>query len=418
MAENPIVGLDIGSSCVRVAVAEALPGEDGKARLHILGAVALPSSGVHRGTISSMEEAVSSISKALERAERMTGVALNNAWVSIAGQNILVQESRGVVGVTRQTGEIHEDDVARAMEAARTVATPSNYEILHVIPKSFTVDGQRGIKDPVGMNGIRLEVDALIIQALSSHMKNLTKSIYRTGLDIEDLVYAPLATAEAVLTQRQKELGVCVINIGAGATTLAVFEEGDLMHTAVLPIGSDRITSDIGTILRIPPEVAEKVKITYGHAVPDSVDRKVTFSLRELGADVDEEAKRRFIAEIIESRVEELFEAVDAELRKVDRSGMLPVGIVLTGGGAKMPGMVEVARRVLRLPCAVGVPVSVSSVLDEVHDPAFAGAIGLTVWGYTIRGMRGKGFGNILRNFKSVDKVAEKIGKWLKSLVP
>ncbi|MEK7458933.1 MAG: cell division protein FtsA, partial [Patescibacteria group bacterium] len=306
----------------------------------------------------------------------------------------------------------------RAMEAARTVATPSNYEILHVIPKSFTVDGQRGIKDPVGMNGIRLEVDALIIQALSSSMKNLTKSIYRTGLDIEDLVYAPLATAEAVLTQRQKELGVCVVNIGAGSTSLAVFEEGDLIHTAVLPIGGDRVTSDIGTILRVPPEIAETVKLTYGHAVPDAVDRKHTFMLKELGADVDEVVKRRFIAEIVESRIEELFEAIDAELRKVDRSGMLPVGVMLTGGGAKLEGIVDVARRVLRLPCSIAVPVAVSSVIDEVYDPAFATVIGLTVWGYTVKGMNKNRFGGFLNKFKSVDKVAEQIGKWFKSLVP
>lgn len=418
MAETTIIGLDLGSSCVRVAVAQPLPGEDGKPRLHIIGAVSLPSEGVHKGTVSSMEEAVSSISKVLERAERMTGVPLNTAWVAIAGQNMLVQESRGVVGVTRPDGEIREDDVARAMEAARTVATPSNYEILHVIPKSFTVDGQRGIKDPVGMNGIRLEVDALIIQALSSSMKNLTKSIYRTGLDIEDLVYAPLATAEAVLTQRQKELGVCVVNIGAGSTSLAVFEEGDLIHTAVLPIGGDRVTSDIGTILRVPPEIAETVKLTYGHAVPDAVDRKHTFMLKELGADVDEVVKRRFIAEIVESRIEELFEAIDAELRKVDRSGMLPVGVMLTGGGAKLEGIVDVARRVLRLPCSIAVPVAVSSVIDEVHDPAFATVIGLTVWGYTVKGMNKNRFGGFLNKFKSVDKVAEQIGKWFKSLVP
>lgn len=418
MAETTIVGLDLGSSHVRVAVAQPLPGEDGKPRLHVIGAVALPSEGVHKGTVSSMEEAVSSISKVLERAERMTGVPLNTAWVSIAGQNILVQESRGVIGVTRPDGEIREDDVTRAMEAARTVATPSNYEILHVIPKSFTVDGQRGIKDPVGMNGIRLEVDALIVQALSSHIKNLTKSIYRTGLDIEDLVYAPLATAEAVLTQRQKELGVCVVNIGAGSTSIAVFEEGDLIHTAVLPIGGDRVTSDIGTILRVPPEIAETVKLTYGHAVPDAVDRKHTFMLKELGADVDEVVKRRFIAEIVESRIEELFEAIDAELRKVDRSGMLPVGVMLTGGGAKLEGIVDVARRVLRLPCAIGVPVSVSSVIDEVHDPAFATVIGLAVWGYTIKGMNSGRLGGFLNKFKSVDKVAEQIGKWFKTLVP
>ena len=233
------------------------------------------------------------------------------------------------------------------------------------------------------MNGIRLEVDALIIQALSSSMKNLTKSIYRTGLDIEDLVYAPLATAEAVLTQRQKELGVCVVTLAQGRRHSQYLTEGDLIHTAVLPIGGDRVTSDIGTILRVPPEIAETVKLTYGHAVPDAVDRKHTFMLKELGADVDEVVKRRFIAEIVESRIEELFEAIDAELRKVDREWNAPVGVMLTGGGAKLEGIVDVARRVLRLPCSIAVPVAVSSVIDEVYDPAFATVIGLTVWGYT-----------------------------------
>jgi cell division protein FtsA len=209
-----------------------------------------------------MEDAVTAISKALEKAERMTGIALNSAWVAIAGQSILVQESRGVIGVSRPQGEIAEDDVERAMEAARTVATPSNYDILHVIPKSFTVDGQRGVKDPVGMNGIRLEVDAVIIEALSSHIKNLTKSVYRTGLDIDDLVYAPLGTAEAVLSQRQRDLGVCVVNMGSATTSLAIFEEGDLLHTAVLPVGGDHVTNDIAIGLRTSIDIAEKVRST------------------------------------------------------------------------------------------------------------------------------------------------------------
>ena len=419
MADEILTGLDIGSSAIRVAVAQVMPGEDGKPRLHIIGAVSSPSSGVHRGAISSLEDAVSSVSKALEKAERMTGLPVNSAWVGIAGQSILVQESRGVIGVSRTDAEIREEDVERAMEAARAVATPANYDILHVIPKSFTVDGQRGVKDPVGMNGIRLEVDALIIEALASHIKNLTKSVYRTGLDIDDLVYTPLATAEAVLTQRQKELGVCVLNIGASSTSMAVFEEGDLLHTAILPFGGDHITNDIAIGLRTSIEVAERVKLQYGHAVPDAIDRKLQFALADFGIEGDEVVKCRFIAEIIEARLEEILEAADNELRKIDRSGMLPVGTVLTGGGAKLDGVIDVAKRVLRLPCTLGAPVGISSVIDEAHDPAFATAIGLATWGHTIRGM-GKGklsIGSLLK-FKSVDKVADQLRKWMKSLVP
>ncbi|MEK9155569.1 MAG: cell division protein FtsA [Patescibacteria group bacterium] len=419
MADDILTGLDIGSSTIRVAVAQLMPGEDGKPRLHVIGAVSSPSFGVHRGAISSLEDAVSSISKALEKAERMTGVAINSAWVGIAGQSILVQESRGVIGVSRTDAEVKEEDVERAMEAARSVATPTNYDILHVIPKSFTVDGQRGVKDPVGMNGIRLEVDAVIIEALASHIKNLTKSVYRTGLDIDDLVYTPLATAEAVLTQRQKELGVCVLNVGASSTTLAVFEEGDLLHTAVLPFGGDHITNDIAIGLRTSIEVAERIKMQYGHAIPDHVDRKAQFALADFGIEGDETVKTRFIAEIIEARLEEIFEAADNELRKIDRSGMLPVGAVLTGGSIKLDGVIDVAKRILRLPCSLGVPTSVSSVIDEAHDPAYATAIGLAVWGNAIRGV-GKGkfsLGSLLK-FKSVDKVADQLRKWMKSLVP
>ena len=415
MAEEIITGLDIGSSHIRIVVGQSMPGEDGKPKLHITGAVDVESSGMHKGSISSMEDAVSSISKVLERAERMTGVAINAAWISIAGHNILVQESRGVVGVSRPDGEINEEDVERAIDAARTVATPSNYEILHVLPKSFTVDGQQGIKDPVGMNGIRLEVDALIIQTLSSQIKNLTKSIYRTGLEIDDLVFGPLATAESVLTQRQKELGVCVIDIGASTTSIAVFEEGDIFHTAVLPIGGDHITNDIAIGLRTSLEVAEKVKMAVGQAVPDHVNKKDEFSLREFGSSEEEFAKSRFIAEIIEARAEEIFERVDDELRKIDRSGMLPVGVVLTGGTMKLSGMVDVGKRILRLPAVVGRPVDISSVIDEVQDPAYATAVGLAVWGFAISSVSRKRF---KLSIKGVDQVADQMRKWLKSLIP
>ncbi|MDP2631870.1 MAG: cell division protein FtsA [Candidatus Uhrbacteria bacterium] len=415
MADEIITGVDIGSSRIRVVVGQSVPMEDGRAGLHITGAVEVPSSGIHKGSVTSMEDAVSSISKALESAERMTGLALNKAWVSIAGHNILVQDSRGVVGVARQDGEIKSDDVERAIEAARTVATPSNYEILHVIPKSFTVDGQRGIKDPVGMNGIRLEVDAVIIQTLSSQIKNLTKSVYRTGLDIEDLVFAPLATAEAVLTQRQKELGVCVLDIGATTTTMAVFEEGDMLHTAVLPVGGDHFTNDIAIGLRTSLEVAEAVKLKMGHAVPDEVDRKDQFSIKDFGSTEDEVIKSKFISEIIEARAEEIFEVVDDELRKIDRSGMLPVGVVLAGGTVKLGGIVDVAKRVLRLPVSIGAIQGVSSVIDEVRDPAFSTAVGLCIWGFEIRSTRGSKFSFKIGNLSNITGQAK---KWIRSLIP
>lgn len=417
MAEDIITGLDIGSSTIRVVVGQIVPDDQGKPQLHITGAVSVPSQGVHKGAISSMEDAVSSVSKALERAERMTGIAINSAWVSIAGQNIFVQESHGVIGVsTHADAEIKEDDVERVIEAARTVATPSNYEILHVVPKSFTVDGQQGIKDPVGMSGVRLEVDAVIIQTLSSQIKNVTKTIYRTGLNIDDLVFTPLATAEAVLTPRQKELGVCVVDIGAATTSIVVFEEGDILHTAVLPLGGDHITNDIAIGLRTSLEVAERVKVEIGNAVPDDADRKAQYPLSDFGSPEEEMVKQKFVSEIIEARVEELFESIDDELRKIDRSGMLPVGVVLTGSTIHMPGVADVAKKVLRLPVTIGRPIGVSSVIDEVQDCAYATAVGLTLWGFAIQSAHGKRFS--LLKIKGVDQVADQLRKWMKSLIP
>src|SRR3989339_1597554 len=414
MAEDIITGLDIGSSTIRVVVGQIVPDDQGKPQLHITGAVSVPSEGVHKGAISSMEDAVSSVSKALERAERMTGLAVNSAWVSIAGQNIFVQESHGVIGVsTHADAEIKEDDVERVIEAARTVATPSNYEILHVVPKSFTVDGQQGIKDPVGMSGVRLEVDAVIIQTLSSQIKNVTKTIYRTGLNIDDLVFTPLATAEAVLTPRQKELGVCVVDIGAATTSLVVFEEGDILHTAVLPVGGDHIKNDLAIGLRTSLEVAERAQIEIGNAVPDDADRKAQYPLSDFGSPEQEMIKERFVAEIIVARLEELFESIDDELRKIDRSGMLPVGIILTGATANMDGVCEVAKRVLRLPVALGIPISLRSVIDEVKDPAFAGAVGLVLWGFGLIAKESGRFSFL--KWRGINQAVAQIRKWIKS---
>ena len=418
MSEELYTGLDIGSHAVRIAVGKLVPSPDGKEQIHIIGAVESPSKGIHKGTITNLEDAVSSVSKALEQAERITGLPLNSAWVGISGSHIIAQESRGVVGVARHDGEIHDDDVERSIEAARTVATPTNYEILHVIPKSFIVDGQHGIKDPVGMNGIRLEVDALIIQGLSSQIKNLTKSVYRTGLDIEDVVFSILATAESVVSERQKELGVCIVNIGASTTSMVVFEEGDILHSSVLPIGSDHITSDIAIGLRTSIDVAEQVKLQYATAIPDEVSKKDQINLAELGAMEEEYVGRRFVADITEARVQEIFEHVDRELEGIDRSGMLPAGVILTGGGSKLAGMLEAAKRTLRLPISSGIPIGVSSVIDRVSDPVMSTAIGLVLWGRQMRGEGGRGFGKLFSSFKQADKLTNTIKKFFSSLRP
>lgn len=413
--EEIIAGLDIGSSTIRMVVAERSPEQ----KLNIIAAAEVPAEGISKGTVVSIEDAVASLNKCLEKTEKIAGLPIENAWVGISGSHIISQESKGVVAISRSDGEITEDDVERAIEAARTVATPSNYEILHVIPRSFTIDGQTSIKDPVGMSGIRLEVDTQIIQGLTSQVKNITKCVYRTGIDIEDLVLSILASSEAVLTNRQKELGVVLVNVGATTTSLIVFEEGDVLHTSVLPIGSDHITSDLAIGLRVSIDTAERIKLDYGTAMSKDVLKKDEINLNDIDQTVAADTalvSRKYIAEIIEARVEEIFEKIDSELKKVDRSGSLPAGVVLIGGGAKMPAIVEVAKKKLKLPACLGFAQNLTSAIDKVQDLGFLTAVGLVVWGDQLT--KGKKRKFSISQFKSVSQVGNKIRGWFKEIMP
>ncbi len=411
--EEIIVGLDIGSTSVKIAVGQRTIGEEKQQKLHIIGAIEEAAEGINRGVITSIEDAVESVSKALDKTEKLIGLPIEQAWVSISGGHITSQISKGVVAVSKTDGEIREEDVERAIEAARTVTTPPNYEILHVIPKSFTVDGQTNIKDPIGMTGVRLEVETYIIEGLSSQVKNLTKCIYQTGLDIEDLVLSVLATSEAVLTKRQKELGVVVINIGGATTSIAVFEQGDLLSAVILPIGSEHITSDIAIGLRTSIDVAEEIKLKHGIAMTKGLDKKDEFDLKEFDENEEGLISKKYLAEIIEARVEEIMEKVDEELKKTERSGALPAGAILTGSGAKLPKIIEATKKKLRLPASLGYPYDIVSVIDKVNDLSFTTAIGLVKWGNQLKGQR-KG----ISRFKSVAGVTNKMKKWFKSLMP
>lgn len=385
MKSDIIAGLDIGSTAIRLVIGQKISGLAGD-ELQIIGAVAVPTAGVSKGIVNSIEEATSSISACLEKAERLIGVPITNVWVSINDPYIKCERSKGVVAVSKSDGEISQNDVERAVEAARALAVPVNYEILHVLPVKFAVDNQVDIKDPIGMSGIRLEVETLIVQGLSTQIKNLTKAIYRTGLEIEDLVLAPLAAAEAVLSSKQKELGVALINIGSATTSLAVYEERTLIHTAILPIGSEHITSDIAIGLRCPINLAERIKKEYGSANPASFSGKEEIDISAL---VREEEvhddisviSRKYVAEIIEARVEEILEKVEAEFKKIDRAGMLPAGAVFVGGGSELSGLIDIAKKKLRLPAGNGEARNTKVIIDKVKQPEFLTALGLVVWG-------------------------------------
>lgn len=379
--DHVITGLDIGTTMIRVVV-----GQVNGRNLNIMAAVEIPAEGVSKGVITSIEDAVSSLASTLEKAERLSGLPIENTYVAISGAHIISEDSHGVVAVGKADGEIREDDVERVIEAAQAVASPPNYEILHVIPRSFTVDNQAGIKDPVGMSGVRLEVDTQIIQGLSTQVKNLTKCVYRTGVDIDDLVFGILAASEAVLTKRQKELGVVLVNIGGATTSLAVFEEGDILHTAVLPVGSVHITNDIAIGLRTSVDVAEEIKLTYGNCDLAKVDKKKEVELSEFSDIESGRVSLKQVADIIEARVEEIFSMIDGELKKIERSGLLPAGVVFTGGGAKIPGLVDYAKRQLQLPASLGQNQATVSVIDKIKDISFSTALGLVVWGWQSQG--------------------------------
>lgn len=412
-----IAGLDIGSSAVRIAVGQIVRHEgEREGELQIVGAAETPSAGVHKGVINSIEDVVSAVSACLETTERMVGSPIDSIWVGISGLHIMSQSSKGVAAVSKADDEITAEDVARTIEASRTVATPLNYEVLHVLPRSFSIDGQTKVKDPVGMTGIRLEVDSQIILGSSSQIKNLTKAVYRTGLNIDDLVLSVLATAEAVITPRQKDIGVIVVNIGVSTTSLVVFEGGDILHTAILPIGSEHITNDIAIGLRTTIEVAEAVKIEYGDCKPAEISKREEIDLYDLGNPSHEMVKKQYVGEIIEARVEEILSKIDQELMKIKRTGLLPAGAVFTGGGAKLPGLVDLAKRDLRLPAILGYPLHITSVTDKVNDLAFSTAVGLVKWGSAMREQSYRVHSG--GGFKKVGQVGTQLKKWIKTLIP
>lgn len=411
-----ITGLDIGSSAVRLVVGQINPSDN---ELCLIAGSEVPTMGISKGMVVSIEDVVSSITSCLEQAERIVGQPINHAYVGVSGTHISTMESKGVIAVSRADNEVTESDVARVIEAAQAVATPPNYEILHVIPKFFTVDSQKGIKDPVGMTGIRLEVETKIVQGLSSQIKNLTRAVYRTGIEIDDLVLAILANAEACLTSRQKELGVALVNIGSATTSLAVFEEGDLLATYILPIGSAHITSDIAIGLRVSLELAEEIKLTYGQALAREVNKREEINLSEFDAKETGLVNLAYVAEIIEARTQEIFNLVDKKLMEIERSGLLPAGIVLTGGGAKMPGLVELAKKEFRLPASLGALHGVKIVIEKLNDLNYTTAAGLLLWGYQFESQK-KHSGGFIKNFNlsSLPGLLTKIKNWFKALIP
>jgi len=375
--KNIRIGLDLGSSKVAVAAgvlgAENLP--------DIIGVGLAAHSGIRRGVVVDVEETISAVTAAVEEAEKMAGIRIDEATVSISGNHIETLPARGVIAVSRADGEIVEDDVERVLEAAKALSVPANREILHVVPRSFIVDNTSDIKDPVGMTGVRLEVDANLITAAAPQVKNLTKALLQADIDIDSLVFGILADARLLLTKRQKELGVVLVNIGAGTASYAIYEEGALLRAGVLPVGSGHITSDLAIGLRTTVEVAEEIKIRFGKAVAKLASDREMIDMSKIDPAETQVANEKYVCQIIEARLTEIFSLVREELAALGKDTLLPAGAVLTGGGSKMTGIVELAKECLSLPVQIGVPSQGSTgVVDHYEDPAFSTALGLMLW--------------------------------------
>jgi cell division protein FtsA len=410
--ERVIVGIDVGTTKICVLVGEL--DRDGK--LNIVGVGTCPSQGLRRGVVVNMEETVTSIAAALDRAERLSGKKITSAYVSITGSHVASENSKGFVAITPTHRDIEENDISRAFEVARAIAMPASREIIHVIPRGYVIDGQEGIKNPIGMSGFRLEVETHIITGAVSSIYNLMKCVDKAHIDIEDRVLAPLASGAAVLEDGETDLGVALVDIGAGTTDVAVYVDGAIWHTVVLPIGGNLITSDIAIGLRLPVGIAEELKITYGHCDPSGIEEDDMIDLSQFMPDCDDLVPRRLLAEIIQARVEELFCLVREEMRKSGYDGLLPAGIVITGGTAELPGVLEMAGQILDLPARIGSPLGLHGIADSINRPAYSTAVGLLLWGLSHTSLQLEE--EVEEEVPATDTILSRFGRWLRTFIP
>lgn len=413
MARPKIVAsLDIGSSKIRTVVGIQ---ENENTTPNIIGVGIAPSTGLRKGSVIDVEETINSVSSSLEDAERMAGEPINHVFLGLGGNHLESINSKGVIAVSQDKNEISEDDVDRVLEAAQAVTIPSNRRVLRIIPKTFTVDEQKGVRYPVGMTGIRLEVETHIVTGFEPVIKNLEKCVLQSGVDIDDIIPNSLSPAEAVLSKRQKELGVVVVDVGCGGTSISVFEDGATLHTAVIPVGGENVTNDLAIGIRTSIDTAEKVKIEYGSTVPEDVNERETIDLSLISKIDTHLVSKKQVVEIIQARYHEIFLLVKDELAKIHRDGMLPAGVILTGAGAKLPGIIDLARETLNLPAQIGFPQNYDGVVDKIDDPAYATAIGLLIWGSRFEGRHHAGLG---MKGVSLKKGLSNMKNWLKSLFP
>jgi len=398
--KNLIVGLDIGTSKVVAIVGEIMP----EGKIEVIGIGSHPSRGLKKGVVVNIESTVHSIQRAVEEAELMAGCQIHSVYAGIAGSHIRSLNSHGIVAIKDK--EVAPGDVERVIDAARAVAIPADQKILHILPQEFLIDNQEGIKEPVGMSGVRLEAKVHMVTGAVSAAQNIIKCVRRCGLEVDDIILEQLASSYSVLTEDEKELGVCIVDIGGGTTDLAVFTEGSIRHTAVIPIAGDQVTNDIAVALRTPTQFAEEIKIKYACALTQMATADENIEVPSIGDRPSRRLARHTLAEVVEPRYEELLTLVQTELRRSGFEDLVAAGVVLTGGSSKIEGLVELAEEVFHMPVRLGVPQYVTGLVDVVRNPIFATGVGLLLFGHHNRDQRaleaglGKGLRSVLDRMK------------------
>ncbi len=392
-----LASIDVGTTKVCTIVADT--NNDGGVR--VLGVGVTPSKGLHKGLVVNISDAVDSIRESVRKAEQASGTKVESAYVGVTGRHVSSLNNRGVVAITHNDRLVRPDDLKRVLQSARSIKVPSDRKLLHVIPRSYAIDGQVGVKNPVGMHGFRLDVETHIITAAITSVQNLAKCIRSIGIDIDDLILEPLASNEAVLTEDEKQMGVILADIGGGTTDIAVLREGSIWHTAILPVAGYQITRDVAIGLGLPFDVAEEMKKRYGSVMPVYEGKiETTSTMSEDGHGVSYQD----LCDIIRARVEEIIRLILLELPRSEYETLVPAGLVLTGGSANLSGIEALGRDMLGLSVRVGIPTNMSGITDVLHDPAYATSVGLLLWGAKHEGMQtwqSYGFGTALRRLIS-----------------
>ncbi|MFP4131163.1 MAG: cell division protein FtsA [Thiohalospira sp.] len=401
--KNLIVGLDIGTSKVVAIVGEVNP----EGTIEVIGIGSHPSRGMKKGVVVNIESTVQSIQRAVEEAELMAGCQIHSVFAGIAGSHIQSLNSHGIVAIRDK--EVTQGDVDRVLDAARAVAIPADQQILHLIPQEFIIDAQEGIREPVGMSGVRLEAKVHMVAGAVSAAQNIIKCVRRCGLEVDDIILEQLASSHSVLTEDEKELGVCLVDIGGGTTDMAIFAEGAIRHTAVIPIAGDQVTNDIAVALRTPTQHAEEIKVKYACALRQLATSEETIEVPSVGDRPPRRLARQTLAEVVEPRYEELFNLVQGELRRAGFEDLCAAGVVITGGSSRMEGAVDLAEEVFHMPVRLGLPQGVSGLVDVVRNPIHATGVGLLRFGQV---HKGGGFMDRERNNNGVKGMLERMRGW------